>query len=176
MNEGTEGGIRPFWSPGSDFIGDSANGQMSKIPVQGGPAITLCPLPGVIHQFFGGTWSPDGRSIVFTSSSPVRLFEVSDRGGSPKLLIEPHEFGRGDSLLLSPFPARRLASGPLLFTLGRSGEGEIVVQNLETGDRKTLGAWGAVPHYSPSGHILYTPAAYQAEFCGLCRFPFRRSR
>ena len=42
--------------------------------------------------------------------------------------------------------------------MGQLGQGEIALQNLDTGERQALGIRGAVPHYSPSGHILYTPA------------------
>ena len=156
--EGTEGALRPFWSPGSDFVGYLANNELKKIPIQGGPAITLCPLPGVTYQFFGGAWSPDGQSIVFSSLVPTRLFEVPARGGNPKLLIEPTNSEQQRSFSTPHFLPGGAASRQLLFTVGQLGQGEIALQNLDTGERQALGIRGAVPHYSPSGHILYTPA------------------
>ncbi len=39
---GTEGGVFPFWSPDSRFIGFFAQGKLKKIDVTGGPPLTLC--------------------------------------------------------------------------------------------------------------------------------------
>ncbi len=44
--DGTEGARKPFWSPGSDFIGFAAGGELKKVSVQGGLAIRVCELPG----------------------------------------------------------------------------------------------------------------------------------
>ncbi len=56
--DGTEGAGRPFWSPDSQFIGFAANQELKKISAQGGPAITLCPLPR--GDLRGGAWIPEG--------------------------------------------------------------------------------------------------------------------
>ena len=94
--EGTEGALGPFWSPDSDFIGFAAGGEVKKVPVQGALASRLCQLPSI--HFHGGTWSPDGESIVFSSGNPGAthsLYEVPARGGTPNLLISPEKFGGG---------------------------------------------------------------------------------
>lgn len=54
-------GARPFWSPESRSIGFASDGRLWKIPAQGGSADLVCDLPG---DYSGGTWSPDGESIV----------------------------------------------------------------------------------------------------------------
>ena len=63
-----------FWSPDSQFIGFVADDELKKILLQGGPAITLCPLP--LGGFWGGSWSPDGNVIAFSSSAPPKIYEV----------------------------------------------------------------------------------------------------
>ena len=94
---GTKGARRQgiFWSPDSQFIGFATANELKKVSVQGGPTVTLCQLPGTIWE--GGTWSPDGSSIVFSSGhAPPVLHEVPSRGGEPKLLFEPEKSGKGD--------------------------------------------------------------------------------
>ena len=108
--DGTEGAGRPFWSPDSGFIGFAAGGELKKVSVQGGLAIRVCELPGT--AFPGGTWSPDGEVIVFSSGRPRVLYEVPGRGGDS----QPADLaggargvaGRADgSNRPAPFPAVR---------------------------------------------------------------------
>ena len=148
---GTEGAILPFWSPDSGFIGFAARGELKKIPVQGGPPITLCQWPNL---FFGGFWSADGESIVFGAELPPRIFEVPARGGQPKLLFEPEKTAKGSgnsSPHLLP-PEARVRS--MLMQVGGPGGKDIVLKNLETGESLVL-TEGEYPVYSPSGHIVY---------------------
>jgi serine/threonine protein kinase len=152
--DATDGARRPFWSPDSKLIGFAAGQDLKKISVQGGPAITLCRLPS--SSYLGGTLSPDGASIVFSSGSPLRLYEIPARGGTPKLLIEPGESEQHKDFLLPHFLPIEARGRSLLFTLGTGGQYDLVVQNLETGQREVL-ATGFAHAYSPSGHILYEP-------------------
>ena len=82
----------PFWSPGSDFVGFVSGGQLTKVSVRGGLAIRLCELPGA---FLGATWSPDGESIVFSSTNPYALYEVPSAGGAAKRIISQEERSSG---------------------------------------------------------------------------------
>ena len=75
---GTEGGLFPFWSPDSRFIGFFAQGKLKKIDVTGGPPVTLCDAGVGV----GGTWNRDG-TIVFAPDLTSGLFRVSAAGGAP---------------------------------------------------------------------------------------------
>ncbi len=86
--DGTEGAEFPFWSPGGDFIGFAAGGELKKVSVTGGPAVTLCPLA---RELWGGTWSPDGKTVVFAEMFEGALYEVPSTGGTPKRLIQPED-------------------------------------------------------------------------------------
>ena len=152
--DGTEGAINPFWSPDSDFIGFTAAGELKKVSVQGGLAIRLCELPGTLY---GGTWSPDGEVIVF--SSGLLLYDVPGCGGTPNLLISREESegspgGPTGGIVWPHFLPSEAGARVLVFTFGSATEQTMMVQNLETGQRELLGP-GAVPFYSPSGHLVY---------------------
>ncbi len=152
--DGTEGAGTPFWSPGSDFIGFVAGGELKKVSAQGGLAIRVCELPGMF--FAGVTWSPDGEVIVFSSGR--QLYEVSGRGGTPNLLISPEESeespGGPTGNIISPhFLPSEAGARVLVFAFGSPTEHTMMVQNVETGQRELLGP-GAMPFYSPSGHLV----------------------
>ena len=155
-----------FWSPDSQFIGFAAGNELQKVSVQGGPAITLCPLPGRIWE--GGAWSLDGDSIVFSSGSPPVLHEVPARGGEAQLLFEPETSGKGSANLQPHFLRLEFGARSIVYNVGSYTDREIVVKNLGTGEREVL-ADGAFPRYSPSGHILYQTAAFSP---GLWALPF----
>ncbi len=169
---GSEGAQFPFWSPDSQSIGFGTASELSRIPIQGGVARRICNLPG--EYFMGGTWSPDGSTIVFssTSSGPYygRLFEVTAQGGSPELLLPDRERDRTFDMLphfLTAGPGARL----LAFTRGAWPPGpgfEIVVRNLDTTEEQVLGP-GFGPVYSATGHLLFMTNGKQG---GLWARPF----
>ena len=164
---GTEGAVRPFWSPDSQFIGFGANRELKKISAQGGPAITLCPLPeGDLRG--GGGWSPEGDFIAFGSGGPSRIYEVPAQGGKPRLLFEPEGTEKGNGNDDPHFLPLQAAARSIIFDVGGPSDRDIAVKNLETGEREVL-AEGAYPVYSPSGHIVYQTNRYQS---GLWALPF----
>ena len=151
--EGADGAALPFWSPDSQFIGFFVGRELKKVSVHGGPATTLCELPGPI--FRGGTWSPDGSSIVFSSGQATpRLYEVLARGGSPELFIEPAESEQDANFHWPHFLPLVSDEAVLMFAQGSGRQHEIVIQELRTGLRQVLGP-GTSPVYSPTGHIVF---------------------
>ena len=148
----TEGGRAPFWSPDSQFIGFATTRELKKISLQGGPAITLCPLPS--PTFVGGSWSPEGNFIAFGSGNPSRIYEVPARGGETQLLFEPEESEKGLWNFSPHFLPLQASARSIVFDVGAQIDGDIGVKNRETGEWELL-AEGALPVYSPSGHIVY---------------------
>ena len=155
--EGTAGARAPFWSPDSNFIAFAAAGELKKVSVQGGASIRVCELPGGI--FPGGSWSPDGEVIVFSSGSPLALYEVAARGGPPNLLIstddgsEPSSEALTGAVLSPHFLPVEAGRRVLAFTFGTSTEQTMMVQDLESGRRERLGS-GHQPFYS-AGRLVY---------------------
>jgi len=146
-------GRQPFWSPDSRFIVFAVGSELKKISVQGGPSVTLCPLPG--GTFIGGSWGPDGESVLFSGGGlPPRIYEVSARGGQPRLLFEPEEEARGLGIARPHVLPPEAGAGSLLMAVGSADDSTIVLKNLETGESRVL-ADGNRPIFSSSGHIVY---------------------
>ena len=159
---GTEEGARPFFSPDGQWVGFFASGELKKIRLDGGLAITLCPVPG---GGFGASWSADG-TIVFASTTAPGVMRVSAEGGSPEPVTTVNA-GAGEGY--HDDPVWLPASQAVLFhrmTGGNQAENaEILVQSLATGERRVLTA-GFKPQYTPTGHLVF------ARTGGLWAAPF----
>ena len=81
----TEFGAQPFWSPDSQSIAFFARGRVYRIDLVRGDRRELCAFSGIAR---GGTWSPTG-AIIFASSNPNRLMQVSAEGGTPTPISLP---------------------------------------------------------------------------------------
>ena len=162
---GTEGSapLMPFFSPDGQWIGfySTRDGQLQKIALRGGAALTLC-VTGVP---FGASWGADD-TIVFGHDFGV--FQVSATGGAPELLVpvdtENGERAHGPHVL----PDGRA----VLFTLRHtnSNDSQIVVQSLATSERRPVIESGTDARYLPTGHLIYALAG------NLLAVPFDRDR
>ena len=83
--------------PDSRSIAFADGGKLKKIDIPGGPAQTLCDIPGVMR---GGAWNNDG--VIIFGITAAGLYRVSSSGGAavPLTTIEPGEIShRGPSFL-----------------------------------------------------------------------------
>jgi Tol biopolymer transport system component/DNA-binding winged helix-turn-helix (wHTH) protein len=159
--EGTDGARRPFWSPDSEYVAFVAAGEIRKAPARGGSIAILC--QDCAGEFFGGTWSPDGRSIVFADGGPSSLYEIPASGGSRRLLLSAQQLRNRQGSAKDPKALGYLSSpqflpaGPgrrvIVFSLGYASA-TLIVRDLATGQEEALGP-GNNPVYSPTGHLLY---------------------
>ena len=138
----------PFFSPDGEWVGFFAAGFLKKVSVGGGTPITLAEAPAPR----GGSWNENGM-IVFASPSRAALSRVSADGGTPET-VTVLDAEHGETSHRQP---RFLPGGRAIVffaeTTGR--EGRIVVQSLETGERRDLMEGATRPRYSPTGHLLY---------------------
>jgi serine/threonine-protein kinase len=146
--------VNPIFSPDSQSIvywstGATGEGSaLKKIAAAGGPAVTLTP----IGPLFGMSWGPDG--IVFGQGSGG-VMRVSANGGKPEQLVtvKAGEFAHAPQVLPG--------GETVLFTLSAGTtqeqweQAKIVVQSLETAERKTVVEAGSDARYLPTGHLVY---------------------
>lgn len=148
---GTEGGINPFLSPDSRWVGFWAEGKLKKVLVEGGVPITLCRAPSLLY---GAHWAGN-NSIVFSDGEASGLCRVPAEGGRAERLTLPDPDKDEYSHRL-PF---WLPNGKaILFTGLRHGwdpEPWLGLFRLETGERRLLLADAANPRYVASGHIVF---------------------
>jgi len=142
---GAEGSIEyPFFSPDGEWIGFFADGQIQKIPVDGGTPVTLCAAP--FHT--GASWGDDGFIIFGTNSGLAR---VSDTGGEPEPLtrVDPDA---GE--LQHRWPDVLPDATAVLFTVRTRTDFRIDVLSLETGERHAVHP-GSDGRFSSSGHLIF---------------------
>lgn len=143
--EGTEGGVNPFWSPDSRFIGFfSVEGKLRKIPAAGGPAEGVCD----VWQIYGGTWGPNDV-IVFATGSKG-LYKVSASGGTPVRVPTPEKDG-SDYRQPSFLP-----DGKHLLVTSNSAEGGIFLIAVDSGEvQPLLSSESGTAQYAAPGFLLF---------------------
>lgn len=102
-----------------------------------------------------GTWDSQGR-IFFGQSGPYGLSQVAAVGGIPEPSIALGDYGDLD------YPQVLPGGKWVLFTalVGALGQdnwsgAEIVVQNIDTGERKVILQGGHFARYLPTGHLVF---------------------
>jgi serine/threonine-protein kinase len=149
---GTEGARQPFFSPDGRWIGFFSSRKLSKVPVSGGPVLTVADTGGNPR---GATWAPDG-TIVFAAPATSGLWRVAETGGKPTPLTRPDK-ARGESSHRWPDV---LPDGKwVLFTVGFEDapydEGRIEAVSLEAGERRVLVSPAGFARYSGDGQLLF---------------------
>jgi eukaryotic-like serine/threonine-protein kinase len=149
--DGTDGAHTPFFSPDGQWIGFWAGGALKKVPLAGGPPVTIAEVPQIVSASWGS-----GDRIVFSYGNGG-VWVVPAVGGQPKPLTTVDETEREFS---HRFPQLIQDGTALLFTVTHDGipnwdKTQIVVQSLSTGERRLLIEGGADARYVSSGHLLY---------------------
>jgi serine/threonine-protein kinase len=143
----------PFISPDSKWIGFWDGANLSKVAVNGGPAVTISKIEGNSR---GATWGSDGRIIFATDNQSSGLLRVSAAGGMPEILTKPDaKKEEGDHVFPEILPGGRA----VLFTITTRGKpaatNQIAVLDLATNTYKVLIQGGSNARYAASGHIVY---------------------
>jgi serine/threonine-protein kinase len=145
---GTEHAREPFFSPDGEWVAFYADGELKRVSVEGGVAMTL----GPIAITWGADWDIDG--MIRYGLGDQGIWQLPGGGGASTrvLSVEPGELAHGPQLL----PGGRW----ILFTLRRANvnswdQAEIVAQSLDTGERRVLVEGGRDAKYVRSGHLVY---------------------
>jgi eukaryotic-like serine/threonine-protein kinase len=146
---GTEGALRPFWSPDSRYLGFVAEGKLKKIEVTGGPAQKICDAP----TGSDGSWSPEGV-ILYDGTGTDPIYKVSAAGGTPSVAVKP-EASRKETQIGWP---EFLPDGRhfLYLATGQKPEDNIYrVGSIDSPDSKPVAPAQTLVTYAPPGYLLF---------------------
>ncbi len=139
---GTEGGSRPFFSPDGQSIGFFADGQLKRVPAEGGTPIVLAEAPVLAR----GDWADDGTIVLARPD----LSQVPASGGAVQPIIAASdEIGQFREAEVLPG-----SKAVLVQNRQPPNPGYIEAVELATGTRHRL-IEGASPKLAASGELLF---------------------
>jgi Tol biopolymer transport system component len=142
---GTENAGRPFWSPDGRFLAYISDGKLRKIPVAGGPAVTIAEAPGGSD----GAWG--SRDVILFDGGPSdSIMTVSATGGVAKPATRLDR-RRGETL--NAWPCFLPDGRHFLFVASTAA----VPNLIKVG---TLGSWETVELGPCDGRVEYAPPGY----------------
>ena len=149
---GTEGGVRPFFSPDGQWIGFFADGKLKKVSLGGGEAVTLTEASPQVAR--GGTWHEDG-SILLGMTGGKFLRVRADSGATEEIAGDP-----ADSDAAYRWAEWVPGSDVVLFTVVRTNQFDIAAMSMSSRQRKVLIKGGTQPKFvrangATAGHIVF---------------------
>jgi Tol biopolymer transport system component len=141
--------MEPAFSPDGQWIAYFANEtRLKKIALAGGPPVLLTELPTAPY---GAVW--DAGQILFgmAHQEDSGVYAVAEAGGPPRRLIAL-DSRQGE---VARYPQILDDGAHVLFTLLRSGAAEVVVQSIDTGQRKVLMNAVRRAQLLPGGQLVY---------------------
>ncbi len=151
---GSDGAEHPALSPDGRWVAFFAGGQLRKLPLEGGTALSLA--EGRAPR--GVAWMPDGGSLVYSPAYSSALWRVPATGGGAKEVTQL-DSARGERSHRWPAP---LPDGrTVLFTVGEASrpgdydDGRIDAVRLDSGERRTVLERARMARYSATGHLVF---------------------
>lgn len=128
----TERARSPFFSPDGKWVGFFADGTLKKLPMDGGPAVTICTVAG---QAAGASWGTDDTIVFGQFGSGLQ--RIAAAGGTPESVTRlTGEPGVVDHRWPEWLPDSRI----VFFTIwsGSLNTARVAAQSLDTNDRRIL--------------------------------------
>jgi serine/threonine-protein kinase len=152
-------GYAPFFAPDGRWVGFFENGQIKKVPVDGGPIVTICAVTG---GALGASWGDDNTIVYATDDPKTGLWRVSADGGQPTVFTTPDA---RQSEADHAFPSVLSGGRGVLFTVVGSGganTSQVVVIDPKTGRRKPLVSGSQAEYVEPprvkAGYLTFATA------------------
>jgi len=146
---GTDGALRPIWSPDSRSIAFMAGGKLRRVAVAGGPVQTI----GDAQYGADGAWGPTGV-ILLDGRGNDPIWVIDAGGGVRKPLVTPDtakgERGAGWPAFL---PDGRHFLHHVL--MANPADNTLRVRALDTGETKTIMQTPSQVVYAPPGYLLF---------------------
>ncbi len=160
--EGSEEAHQPFFSPDGEWVGFFSERQLKKVRLSGGPVIPVAEVGGNSR---GAAWG-DGE-IFFAQTQTSPLFRVSEDGGPIEAATEldPSRVERSHR-----WPQVLEGGQSVLYTAQLEGasfdDADLVVQDLATGERRTVMQRAGFGRMLPDGRLAFARAGrlYVARF------------
>jgi Tol biopolymer transport system component len=145
---GTDGAVRPFWSPDSRWLGYVAGGKLRKVAVSGGPPQTICDAP----RGSDGSWGSSGV-ILFDGTGGDPIWRCDAAGGLTK---EELSLDKVKSVGSVGWPEFLPDGRHYLYMSGLTGEDRtLMVGTLDSHEPKALFKTTSRVQYAPPGYLLY---------------------
>ena len=146
----------PVFSPDGGWLGFYSNqdGELKRIPVAGGTPVRVIST-GFPYDM---TWGDDD-TIIYSMDDGI--WQVPGNGGTATRMVEAAE---GESVFGSQFLPGGTHVLYSVWTGPGADQAEIVVEDLETHERKTVWTGGNDARYLPTGHLVY---AFENELFAL---------
>ncbi|MEK7329965.1 MAG: hypothetical protein AAB113_04110, partial [Candidatus Eisenbacteria bacterium] len=148
---GTEGAGRPFWSPDSRFLAYIAEGKLRKVPIAGGPPVTLADTPGG----WDGSWGT-GDLILFDGGPTDSIRGVPASGGTVRGFTR---FDRAADESQQGWPFFLPDGKHFLYVSSRGAavsQGTITIGTVDSDETRTLGETDGRVEYVPQGYLVFT--------------------
>ena len=147
----TQDATSPFFAPDGRSLGFFAHGRLQRVPLDGGPAATLCSAPA--YEGVGVDWGEDGFIYFSASALGSGLWRVAESGGVAESITTPSPTERQHG-----WPQLLPGGRRLLFSVWGGSEDGAAILDLESGQRSSLVPHAVGARYSHSGHLLFRTA------------------
>lgn len=144
----TRGASVPFFSPDGAWLGFVADGRIRKVPLDGGPAITVTNLSSNVP---GARWGPNDIIVFASGAGGSALWRVPASGGEPQVLARA-DSARGE---VYRWPEVLPSGRAAVFTIADGTGFRLAVVSLESGSVRDLGLEGTSPHFVPPNYLIF---------------------
>ena len=142
---GTEGALRPIWSPDSKMIAFFSGGKLRKVAISGGPPQSICDSATGAD----GSWSKDGV-ILFDGTGADPIWRVDAAGGVPKVEVAQDKTGAVGWPVFLPDGRHFLYMGGI-----STDDGTLMVKSIDSPESTPILKTTSKVAYAPPGYLLF---------------------